>query len=190
MSLEKRLSDLIKEFADTFKTADDFRREVEEFRGKPAASADGRLILATVYVFTGMFDAEGKLRDSLQLARARTECWMAMYFAATEGLRAVVAELEGFRKSYRFIAISSVCKEYTDICARLPEAERMVIQELDLNIEDQIADRVAMFRQLHVMLVKLRGARRDLNAARWRVRFAVVAIVIPAVALLWSILKS
>lgn len=156
-----RLSDL----RALYDTADEFAREVAEFRAAIPIPAYNELRYAGHHLLQALDDS-GTISSNEQLRRAVSHCERAMYEAAEAGIISVLDSIDQFRKEYKNIVVKDIVNDYASILNKARKAQNLLARGRSdqMSSSERASGYMETFRQLRDDSEMLEASRDDLNA--------------------------
>ena len=148
-----------------YEDADEFTREVAEFRESIPIPAHNELRYAGHHLLQAL-DDDGTIADQEQLRRACTHCERAMYEAAEAGIISLLVSIRQFQKDYKDIVIGEVVPTYSDCKASARRAQELLTsgRSKEITATSTASEYMRAFRELRKASDSLEDARDDLNA--------------------------
>lgn len=152
----------------TYKAADEFARQVAEFRSEIAIPAHNELRYAGYHLLLALAD-DGGVANAAQVGRAVAHCERAQYEAAEAGISCALDFIEQFQKDYKEIRIGDVVQDYQEIIKTERNARNLLTRTRSTKPSDdrgELPDPRAymeMFEKLRDVCEALEDAREELN---------------------------
>ena len=155
----------LSDFRALYNRADEFAREIAEFRSEIAHLAYNQLRYAGHYLLQALDDS-GSISSNEQLRRASSHCERAMYEAAEAGIISVLDSIDQFRKEYKRIVIKDIVDDYASIILQCRKALDLLVRGRSgqMSSSERVACYIETFRQLRDAKELLNANRDDLNA--------------------------
>jgi len=157
---------LLEQLKVAYDSADQFGREVSNFRADVAIPAHNELRYAGHHFLQAVTQHEEDISiDEDNLIRAINHCQRSMYEAADAGIISALDMIKIFQNNYRSVTIRDIIKEYGAIQQAAKDAQDLLARSRSHNEEGQILSEeyVNTFRKLKAMVDVLEDAREDLN---------------------------
>ena len=155
----------IKKLKALYDSADQFSREVSEFRSEISIPAYNELRYAGYHLKDAIND-EGFISDKEQIRRAISHCERAMYEAAEAGIIKALSIINTFKEDYKDLVVSDVLKNYSDILLQARKAKSVLAKGRgdDKTHPERSSLYMNTFRELKDFCEILESNRDDLNA--------------------------
>lgn len=167
-----------------YDTADEFAREVAEFRDEIAIPAYNELLYAGHHLLQALDDS-GAVSDSEQFRRAVSNCERAMYEAAEAGIISTLESINRFREDYKNIVVKDVVDNYSSILVKARKAQNLLARRRSdqMSSSERASCYMETFRQLRDDSEMLEASREDLNAkvseqVRYKRRYVVRVLLL------------
>lgn len=167
-----------------YDTADEFAREVAEFRDEIAIPAYNELLYAGHHLLQALDDS-GAVSDSEQFRRAVSNCERAMYEAAEAGIISTLDSINRFREGYKNIVVKDVVDNYSSILVKARKAQNLLARRRSdqMSSSERASCYMETFRQLRDDSEMLEASREDLNAkvseqVRYKRRYVVRVLLL------------
>ena len=148
-----------------YDTADEFAREVAEFRSEIPIPAYNELRYAGHHLLQALDDS-GYISSNEQLRRAISHCERAMYEAAEAGIISTLESINRFREDYKNIVVKDVVDNYSSILVKARKAQDLLARGRSdqMSSSERASCYMETFRQLRDDSEMLEASRDDLNA--------------------------
>lgn len=148
-----------------YDTADEFAREVAEFRAEIAIPAYNQLRYAGHHLLQAL-DDNGSISSNEQLRRAVSHCERAMYEAAEAGIISTLESINRFREDYKDIVVKDVVDNYSSILVKAGKAQNLLARGRSdqMSSSERASGYMETFQQLRDDSEMLEASREDLNA--------------------------
>ena len=158
-------NDPIKKFKELYNTADQFSREVSEFRSEVAIPAYNELRYAG-YHLKKAIDDEGVVSDVEEIRKAISHCERALYEASEAGIIKTLSIINIFKDDYKNLVVGEIVKDYSDILKQAQDGKALLSQGRgdDRTHPERSLLYMATFEKLKGSCDKLEYNRDDLNA--------------------------
>ena len=193
----------VSELTESYETADQFTREVAQFRSAVAVPANNELRYAGHHLLQAL-DGQEQISKSDEVRKAKNHCERAMYDAAEAGILYAIDEIGRFQDDYKCVVVSRVVKGYPNVRPLAIGAQATLAQGRGsrASAQQQTTEYMELFRQLRAAVHMLHGSRDDLNAMidedqvkeqtesrRFLLQFVarVAGSLIAAMGLIWTI---
>lgn len=155
----------LRQYRHLYQTADQFAREVAEFRQAVSIPAHNELRYAGHHLLQALGES-GTVADEEQLRRACSHCERAMYEAAEAGIISVLQSIAQFQRDYKDLVVAEVVPTYRDCKAAARKAQGLLIRGRSKGVvaTETTAEYMHAFRELRGASDLLEDARDDLNA--------------------------
>lgn len=167
-----------------YDTADEFAREVAEFRDEIAIPAYNELLYAGHHLLQALDDS-GAVSDSEQFRRAVSNCERAMYEAAEAGIISTLESINRFREDYKNIVVKDVVDNYSSILVKARKAQNLLARRRSdqMSSSERASCYMETFRQLRDDSEMLEASREDLNAkvseqVRYKRRYVIRVLLL------------
>ena len=159
----------ISELRALYDKADQFAREVTEFRAAIAIPAYNQLRYAGHHLLQAI-DDDGSISNEEQFRRAVSHCERAMYEAAEAGILSALESISRFQKDYKNIVVKDVVDGYARILAHTRKAQDLIAHGRSDQIpsSERASRYMETFRQLREDSDLLEASRDDLNTKRFK----------------------
>lgn len=159
--------DDIKEIRDAYELADQFAREVGEFREKASIPAHNELRYAGHHLLQSI-NENGTVVDDELLQKAKSHCRRAMYEAAESGIVSALKGISNFHKDHRSENVSAVISNYAEILLEAKNAQKKLARGRSerQSVEQHVGEYMEIFRGLRDKLDLLEVSRSELSALR------------------------
>ena len=159
--------DDIKEIRDAYELADQFTREVGEFRERASIPAHNELRYAGHHLLQSI-NEDGKVADDELLQKVKSHCRRAMYEAAESGIASALKGISNFHKDHRDQNVSAVISNYAEILLEAKNAQKKLARGRSerQSVEQHVGEYMEIFRGLRDKLDLLEVSRSELSALR------------------------
>ena len=186
----------ISKFHRLYKEADNFAREISEFRDEISIPAHNELRYAGYHIIKALND-NGTISDEEQLRRAISHCERAEYEAAEAGIIFVIESISRFREDFKNIVIGDIIPSYSDIIIKVRKAQDLLAlgRSDEITSSERASRYMETFRELRQADETLEANRDDLNArlseqVRGKRRFIIRSLLIILSGVIATILAS
>ena len=151
-----------------YEAADEFARQVGEFRSAVAIPAHNQLRYAGDHLLRALAD-DGSISNTAEFGKAVAHCERAQYEAAEAGISYALDIIAKFKNDYRTIPIRSVVPDYLEILKTARDAQDLLTQTRSTDRPDdngELPDPLAymeMFKKLYGICGTLDVSREELN---------------------------
>lgn len=174
----------ISKFHRLYNEADNFAREISEFRDEISIPAYNELRYAGYHIIKALND-NGTISDEEQLRRAISHCERAEYEAAEAGIISVIESISRFREDFKNIVIGDIIPSYSDIIIKVRKAQDLLAlgRSDEITSSERASRYMETFRELRQADETLEANRDDLNArlseqVRGKRRFIISSLLI------------
>lgn len=154
----------IARFRREYEAADEFARNVSNFRSDVAIPAHNELRYAGYHFLAAVPDS-GQEIDTEQLQKAINHCQRSMYEAADAGILSALDMIALFRDDYKLVSITDVVPDYLKILAAAREGQKLSAEKRRHQKDTPILhkDYAQLFETLKLYCYTLEIAREELN---------------------------